>query len=48
MPKRTDINSIPHDIGYLFDRFAKLMDDRSTLRISADRRGSVPTNASAV
>ncbi|MGA8053708.1 MAG: hypothetical protein WCA12_07570, partial [Burkholderiales bacterium] len=36
----------PHDIGYLFDRFAKLMEDRAKQpRIGADSRGSMPAKA---
>ena len=37
----------PHDIGYLFDRFVTLMDERSKLRSAADRRGSAEPKATA-
>jgi carbamoyl-phosphate synthase small subunit len=37
----------PHDIGYLFGRFVKLMEERAKPRSDADRRGSAEQKANA-
>jgi carbamoyl-phosphate synthase small subunit len=36
----------PHDIGYLFDRFVKLMEERASPQTAAERRGSGEPKAS--